>query len=106
MKSFIASLGEPPERKGGRRHEVLAPVRGRIQEWYRRTGKVREGEVLGKMDPNVPSVLDPNPRPRPNVPIVSPASGDLNVPAQYLYESFLIPEGKVIAYVTEDFDQF
>ncbi len=103
LKSFMSSLEEPLEKKEVKRRWVRAPVTGKIHRWHRRTGHVVSGELLCKMNSN----LEEQDRKPPVLHSVrSPADGQLDVPAQYLYESNEIGKGSVIAYVEEDSDPF
>ena len=81
VKSLVASLEEPPEKKEERLVPVYPSVAGKIHKWYFSTGNyVGRGDLLCEIDANVDE-LD---RKLPDLhPVRSPATGILLIGSLY-----------------------
>ncbi|MFQ5862637.1 MAG: hypothetical protein ACE5IC_05885 [Candidatus Brocadiales bacterium] len=75
LRSFVSSLEEPDQEKGGRFELVIAPVRGKITEWTPKK-EVREGDPLCVINSDP---LDPEPDSWDFHKVYSPATGRLLV---------------------------
>lgn len=93
LKSFMSSLGEPPERKRGGVSKVEAPADGRVLNWY-----WNNHDPVEVNDPLCEFGFDQYPPRTQNIP--SPATGQLFIA---VWEGYDVRAGALIATVEPEY---
>ncbi|MEK7822574.1 MAG: hypothetical protein AAB260_05990 [Planctomycetota bacterium] len=93
LRSFMSSLGEPPERKRGGISKVEAPADGRVRKWY-----WNNHDTVGVNDTLCEFEFDQSPPRTENIP--SPAEGKLYIVA---WEGDDVLAGALIATVEPEY---